>query len=148
MQAAILRARLPLLPEWTERRRALARRYREELRGIDTIAVPPELDPGHVYHLFPVRSASRDDMQAQLRSAGIETLIHYPIPIPHQPALSTEHPAECPIATRVCSEVFSLPLYPSLDTAACAEVAAALAGGPLTANRQPRAASPGHRTKE
>ena len=82
-------------------------------------------------------------MQAHLRAAGIETLIHYPIPIPHQPALATEHPAECPVATRVCSEVFSLPLYPSLADAAVAEVAAALATRSadertLTRQREPR----------
>jgi dTDP-3-amino-3,4,6-trideoxy-alpha-D-glucose transaminase len=138
MQAAVLRARLPLLRGWTDRRRALARRYRGELRGIDTIAVPPELDAGHVYHLFPVRSSSRDDMQSHLRSAGIETLIHYPIPIPHQQALSSERPADCPIAARVCNEVFSLPLYPILSEEAVDEVAAALASGPGTANREPR----------
>jgi dTDP-3-amino-3,4,6-trideoxy-alpha-D-glucose transaminase len=132
MQAAILRARLPLLRGWTERRRALARAYREALAGLDVITVPPELDPGHVYHLFPVRSTARDAMQAHLRSAGIETLVHYPIPIPHQPALATEQPAECPVATRVCGEVLSLPLYPSLGDAAVVAVAAAVAGGPRT----------------
>ncbi len=94
-----------------------------------------------MYHLFPVRSASRDAMQAHLRAAGIETLIHYPIPIPHQPALATEHPAECPIATRVCAEVFSLPLYPSLADAAVDEVAAALASGPRRAHAD-RSTSP------
>jgi len=147
IQAAVLRARLPLLKRWTDRRRALARRYRDELRGIDTIAVPPELDAGHVYHLFPVRSAARDAMQAHLRSAGIETLIHYPIPIPHQPALSTEQPAECPIATRVCREVFSLPLYPTLGEAAVAEVVAAVANGPGTPNLEPRTMNPERRTQ-
>ena len=60
MQAAILRARLPLLPGWTERRRALARTYRTALAGTPGLAVPPERDPGHVYHLFPVRSAIED----------------------------------------------------------------------------------------
>jgi dTDP-4-amino-4,6-dideoxygalactose transaminase len=138
MQAAILRARLPLLRGWTERRRALARAYREALAGLDFIAVPPELDQGHVYHLFPVRSAARDAMQAHLLSAGIETLVHYPIPIPHQPALATEQPAECPVATRVCSEVFSLPLYPSLGDAAVTEVAGAVASGPRIANLELR----------
>ena len=77
-------------------------------------------------------------MQAHLRSAGIETLVHYPIPIPHQPALATEQPAECPVATRVCSEVFSLPLYPSLVDSAVAEVAVAVASGPRTANLELR----------
>ena len=96
---------------------------------------PTELDAGHVYHLFPVRSSSRDDMQSHLRSAGIETLIHYPIPIPHQQALASERPAECPIAARVCNQVFSLPLYPALSEAAVDEVAAALASGPGLATR-------------
>jgi dTDP-3-amino-3,4,6-trideoxy-alpha-D-glucose transaminase len=148
VQAAVLRARLPLLRGWTERRRALARRYREALGGIDAVTVPPELDAGHVYHLFPVCSTARDDLQAHLRAAGVETLVHYPIPIPHQPALATEQPAECPIATRVCREVLSLPLYPSLSEAAVVEVATALASGPRTArtahgalNREPGTAT-------
>jgi dTDP-4-amino-4,6-dideoxygalactose transaminase len=130
MQAAVLRARLPLLRGWTERRRALARRYREALSGIDAVMVPPELDAGHVYHLFPVRSTARDDLQAHLRASDVETLIHYPIPIPHQRALAIEQPADCPVATRVCGEILSLPLYPSLSEAAVLEVAAALASGP------------------
>ena len=85
---------------------------------------------------------ARDAMQAHLRAAGIETLIHYPIPIPHQPALATEHPAECPIATRVCAEVFSLPLYPSLADAAIGEVATALATSPRGAHADIRQHEP------
>jgi dTDP-3-amino-3,4,6-trideoxy-alpha-D-glucose transaminase len=130
IQAAILRERLKLLPRWTARRRALAASYRAALRDVTTVRVPPEVDPGHVYHLFPVRSTAREAMRQHLRSAGIETLIHYPIPIPHQPALATEQPAECPVTTRVCAEIFSLPLYPSLDENAVGQVAAALATGP------------------
>ena len=111
------------------------RHYRAALAGVDTVVVPPELDAGHVYHLFPVRSDARDAMQAHLRAAGVETLIHYPVPIPQQPALATERPADCPVADRVCAEVFSLPLYPALPDAAIAEVASALASGPR--RRQP-----------
>ena len=66
-------------------------------------------------------------MQSILRSAGIETLIHYPVPIPKQPALASEHPADCPVANRVCDEVLSLPLYPSLPADTVDRVAAALA---------------------
>ena len=91
------------------------------------IAVPPLFDDGHVYHLFPVRSATRDAVQATLRAAGIETLIHYPVPIHEQPALASERPADCPIATRVCGEILSLPLYPSLQPNAIERVAAVLA---------------------
>jgi dTDP-4-amino-4,6-dideoxygalactose transaminase len=124
MQAAILRARLPLLAGWTARRRDLASAYRSALAPVTSIVVPPECDAGHVYHLFPVRSASREALQAHLRAAGVETLIHYPVPIPRQPALASMKPADCPVADRVCAEVFSLPLYPALPDAAVGQVAA------------------------
>jgi dTDP-3-amino-3,4,6-trideoxy-alpha-D-glucose transaminase len=126
LQAAILRARLPLLRAWTDARRGLASEYRAALRCAPVV-VPPELDPGHVYHLFPVLSADREAVQAHLASAGIGTLVHYPVPIPRQPALADQRPADCPIADRVCGQVFSLPLYPRLSREAIARVAAALA---------------------
>ena len=113
LQAAILRARLPFLRKWTERRRAIAARYRRGLAGT-ALAVPPECDAGHVYHLFPVLSRRRDALQAHLGKAGVETLIHYPVPIPRQPALRATTAADCPVADRVCNEVLSLPIYPSL----------------------------------
>ena len=126
MQAAILRARLSFLPGWTARRRTLAEQYRRALQGVADLCVPPECDAGHVYHLFPVLSPQRERLQARLKTNGIDTLIHYPVPIPRQPALSSEAPAECPIANRVCEEVFSLPLYPSLADDAVHRVAAVL----------------------
>jgi dTDP-3-amino-3,4,6-trideoxy-alpha-D-glucose transaminase len=129
IQAAILRARLTFLPGWTERRRVLARQYRIALSGTDGVVVPPELDPGHVYHLFPVRSSARSAMQAHLLASGVETLIHYPIPITRQAAVTGEDPAECPVADRVCEEIFSLPLYPALTDEAVATVAAAVVEG-------------------
>jgi dTDP-4-amino-4,6-dideoxygalactose transaminase len=125
MQAAILRARLPRLRQWTERRRALAARYRSRLAG-SLVAVPPELDPGHVYHLFVGRHAARRDLQAHLAANGIETLIHYPVPIPRQPAMAAVDPAECPVAARVCDELFSLPLHPALRDDEVDAVAAAV----------------------
>lgn len=126
VQAAVLRARLPFLPAWTERRRAAAQRYRFELEGVTAISVPPELDGGHVYHLFPVLSDRRDEVRNRLTQSGIETLVHYPIPIPRQSALASEAPAQCPIADRVCNQVFSLPLYPTLADADITRVAGAL----------------------
>ena len=127
MQAAILRARLPLLPDWTSRRRKLASHYRSRLTSQRTVVVPPLADSGHVYHLFPVRSIARDIVQSTLRAAGIETLIHYPVPIPRQPALASQDPTDCPVANRVCNEILSLPLYPSLPADAIERVADALA---------------------
>ena len=124
LQAAVLRARMAFLPAWTERRRALAREYRTALQDVAAVVVPPEHDSGHVYHLFPVLSAARESVRDHLRAAGIETLIHYPIPIPRQRAVHT--PEVCPVADRVCAEVFSLPLHPRLERAAVREVAGAL----------------------
>ncbi len=125
MQAAILRARLAWLPKWTAARRSLAAAYRTQLAGAP-VTVPPERDPGHVYHLFPILSGGRDALQARLKTRGVETLIHYPVPIPRQPALARERPADCPVADRVCDQVLSLPLHPGLTPDAVAEVAAAL----------------------
>jgi dTDP-3-amino-3,4,6-trideoxy-alpha-D-glucose transaminase len=124
MQAAILRARLQLLPAWTERRRALGREYRAALKDAAAVTVPPQHDAGHVYHLFPVLSPARESIREQLAAAGIETLIHYPIPIHRQRAVATGD--ACPIADRVCAEVFSLPLHPALATDSVLRVAAAL----------------------
>ncbi len=113
IQAAILRTRLPLLPKWIARRRAIARRYREELTN-PKVQVPPELDAGHVYHLFPVLTGYRAAFQAHLASRAVETLVHYPVPIPRQPALAAFDPAFCLVADRICHEVVSLPMYPGL----------------------------------
>jgi dTDP-3-amino-3,4,6-trideoxy-alpha-D-glucose transaminase len=125
MQAAILRARLTWLPRWTEKRRALAAHYRRALDG-GPVVVPAEHDAGHVYHLFPVLSRARAALQAHLKAQGIDTLIHYPLPITRQPALASERPAPCPVADRVCAEVLSLPLHPGMTPQAVDEVAAAV----------------------
>jgi dTDP-4-amino-4,6-dideoxygalactose transaminase len=121
MQAAILRARLPFLPQWTERRRAIAARYREGLAGA-AVHLPREFDRGHVYHLFPVLTDSRDAFQLHLRGRGVESLIHYPVPIPRQPALQFTNPTMCPEADRVCGQVVSLPMYPALSEDAVSTV--------------------------
>lgn len=125
IQAAVLRERLRFLPAWTARRRHLARLYRRLLAGAP-VAVPPEIDAGHVYHLFPVRCPERLRLQAHLEAHGIETLVHYPVPIPRQPALEGETPAACPVADRICEELCSLPLYPALGDEAVGAVAAAV----------------------
>lgn len=112
VQAAVLRARLPLLEQWTRRRRELAAQYRRLLpESVRPIAVR---DPGHVYHLFPVRTPDREALQAAMTAAGIETLIHYPMPLNEQPALAPYRAHECPVAGRAARELLSLPLHPGL----------------------------------
>jgi len=132
MQAAILRARLPWLQRRTAHRRALAARYRIGLQAAAAVRVPLEMDPGHVYHLFPVRTAKRVLLQSHLRSAGIETLVHYPVPIPRQPAFAAAAPGSWPVAEAAADQVLSLPLHPALSVTDVDAVAAsirAFAGG-------------------
>jgi dTDP-4-amino-4,6-dideoxygalactose transaminase len=123
IQAAVLRARLPHLKDWTARRRSVASVYRAALADAP-VRVPPQFDPGHVYHLFVVRSSRRADLQHHLAQDGIETLVHYPVPIPRQPALAAVNPDDCLEAARACDELLSLPLHPGLGPADAEAVAA------------------------
>jgi dTDP-4-amino-4,6-dideoxygalactose transaminase len=125
LQAAILRARLKHLPAWTARRRAIAAQYRSRVNNA-AVRVPREFDAGHVYHLFPVLTDHRDRFQGHMKHHGVETLIHYPVPIPRQPALASTSPAMCAIADRVCAQIVSLPMYPSLTHAAISAVSEAV----------------------
>lgn len=125
VQAAILRARLPRLPAATARRRALAARYRRDLPA--SLVTIRERDAGHVYHLFPVLSPEREALQQHLAAAGIETLIHYPVPLHRQQAFAVgagfSRP-DCPVAERAAGQLLSLPLHPRLADADVDRVAA------------------------
>ena len=121
LQAAVLRTRLARLPEWTARRRTLGGLYRKRLDGV--IDMPPEREPGHVYHLFPVRSPRRDRLQQHLRDAGIGTLVHYPKPLSEQPAFAACRRDACTNAAAAARELLSLPLHPRLIDADVERVA-------------------------
>jgi dTDP-3-amino-3,4,6-trideoxy-alpha-D-glucose transaminase len=125
LQAAVLRARLPRLKQWTIRRRELAARYRQLLPA--SVRTIRERDPGHVYHLFPVRVPERAALQAHLSSAGIETMIHYPFALTKQPAFAAFASHECPVAVAAAGELLSLPISPRLADADIARVADAVA---------------------
>ena len=112
-------------------------RYRAALAGADVV-VPPEFDPGHVYHLFTVRSRRRDALQAALEARGIGTLVHYPSPSAVSLRSRTSHPRACPHADRVASEILSLPLSPALTDTDVDEVASAVGA----AASKPGAAQP------
>jgi dTDP-4-amino-4,6-dideoxygalactose transaminase len=124
IQAAILRARLPHLAARTERRRALARIYRDGLPA--SVAPVTQADPGHVYHLFPVHTPRRTALQAHLAAAGIETLVHYPVPLSAQPAFRSYSPGSCPVAAQACEDLLSLPLHPGLADRDIVQVAEAV----------------------
>jgi dTDP-4-amino-4,6-dideoxygalactose transaminase len=107
----------------------LAALYRERLTAT-SVRVPPELDAGHVYHLFPIRTTARDRLREHLGARDIDTLIHYPVPLPAHPAFAGAVPQPCPIAATVCGELISLPLYPGLDDEAVTRVVDAIANFP------------------
>ncbi len=119
LQAAILRVKLAHLPRWNARRQALAQRYIERLSGCNTLTLPhTPPDRTHVYHLFVVRTPKRDQVRAKLAEAGIETGVHYPIPLHLQPAFAYlgYQRGDLPHTERAAGEVISLPLYPEMDT--------------------------------
>jgi dTDP-3-amino-3,4,6-trideoxy-alpha-D-glucose transaminase len=129
LQAAILRARLPFLAGWTRERRALAMRYRVALAET-AVRVPGEHDPGHVYHLFTVRTPDRERFIGHLAERGIGALVHYPIPLTAQGAFTGGATPTAghspPAAGRLAAEVVSLPLHPGLPEEAIERVAAAV----------------------
>jgi dTDP-4-amino-4,6-dideoxygalactose transaminase len=125
LQAAVLRVRLPGLAAETQARRGLAAEYRARL---PPAAAPiRERDPGHVYHLFPIRSARRDALQAALAAAAVETLIHYPIPLSRQPAFAHLGVRDrCVAADDAAGSLLSLPLHTRLRAGDVRRVAAAV----------------------
>jgi dTDP-4-amino-4,6-dideoxygalactose transaminase len=106
VQAAFLSVKLRHLPVWNERRRELAERYRRRLGE----AMVPWSD-GAVHHLAVVRVAERDRVRLRLAEAGIETGVHYPVPLSRQPSLA-RWARPTPAAERAAGEVLSLPLDP------------------------------------
>jgi dTDP-4-amino-4,6-dideoxygalactose transaminase len=116
LQAAVLRVKLQHLAAHVERRRALARLYAAELAGLP-LQLPAEQPYAHsVWHLFVIRHARRDALQAELQKRGIATLIHYPIPLHLQPAFAGlgGRRGEFPVSEKAAAEILSLPLYPEL----------------------------------
>jgi dTDP-4-amino-4,6-dideoxygalactose transaminase len=118
LQAAVLSAKLARLDTWNARRRALAAIYHERLAKVAGVEpVPAPADPAsHVYHLFVVRSPERDRLRAALTARGIDTGLHYPIPVHLQPAWRHLGYRECdfPVAEASARTVLSLPLYPHM----------------------------------
>lgn len=125
LQAAVLQVKLTRLDEWNARRRAIASLYRQLLSS-DTLVLPaeePSVEP--VYHRFVVRTPRRGHMRRALKSAGIETGVHFPIPVHLQPGYRSlgYRVGDFPVSERASQEVLSLPMFPELEDDDIAEVA-------------------------
>lgn len=128
IQGAILGVKLRRLDEWTSARRAHARRYRELLAG-GPVKVAGEVEGRrHVYHIFSIFHAERDRLRDALGRAGIQTGIHYPIPVHLQKAYSHlgHERGDFPVTERVADEQLSLPMFAELRDDEIARVAEAV----------------------
>jgi len=128
IQAAVLSAKLDLLDDWNDRRRQIASLYIEKLGavGITLPFVPDWADP--VWHLFVVQSDGRDELAERLGRAGVQTLIHYPIPPHRQQAYAEMGMLEgsLPIAEKLARSVLSVPIGPHLTNEQALRVIAAI----------------------
>jgi dTDP-4-amino-4,6-dideoxygalactose transaminase len=131
VQGAVLGVKLRYLETWTEARRRHAGTYARALDGTPA-AVPTErAGVRHVYHVYVVRLPERDRWRERLTSAGVQTGVHYPIPVHLQPAYRDLGYAAgaFPVSERAASEVLSLPMFPELTDAQIHTVAGLLRAG-------------------
>jgi len=118
LQASILSVKLKRLPDWNRQRADHARRYRELLTGIGDLVFqtnPPW--SSHVYHLFIIQTAQRDALQKYLSEHGVDTIIHYPIPVHLQKAYASlnKPSGSFPAAEKLAGRILSLPMFPELS---------------------------------
>ncbi|MFB9079567.1 DegT/DnrJ/EryC1/StrS family aminotransferase [Flavobacterium procerum] len=114
LQASFLNLKLPNLNRDNDKRRAVAKRYLEEIKN-DKIILPFwDFSNNHVFHLFVIRTEKRDDLQQYLAENNIQTVIHYPIPPHRQKAFSDWNALSFPITEKIHNEVLSLPMSPVL----------------------------------
>ena len=128
IQGAILAVKLRHLERWTEARRGRAALYGRLLQGM-TVATPvARAWNRHVYHVYAIRTADRDQVQRTLQARGIQSGIHYPIPIHLQPAYRDleYREGDFPHAEAAAREVLSLPIFPEMTDAQVETVAEAL----------------------
>jgi dTDP-4-amino-4,6-dideoxygalactose transaminase len=132
IQAAILRVKLATLDKENRRRREIADRYDAAFAGLPLRLLRTRAHTVPARHLYPVRVAngSRDAFQAHLASRGVETRIHYPVPLHLQPAYAFlgHRRGDFPVSEEACETVVSLPLFPTLADAQLSEVIDAVRG--------------------
>ena len=121
VQAAVLCEKLEELPAWLQARGARVRAYDEALRGLPRLKTPTvdgSVSPSHALYTLRVSGGVRDPLAAFLRERGVETAVHYPVPLHRQRALLERglglELGALPHAERAADEVLSLPLYPEL----------------------------------
>ena len=129
IQAAILRVKLRHLATENALRRKLAAIYVRGLAGTGVVTPAQREGAQHVFHQFVVRSMRRDGLKAFLHERGVDTMVHYPLPVHLQPAYQGRvrlGPGGLPHTERACAEVLSLPIHPQLSVEAVRRVSDAI----------------------
>ena len=112
VHATIGREQLKHLTEWTERRRAIAAQYNALLHDSGVVIPVERKWAKHVYYMYVIRVKQRDNLASYLKDKGIETGIHYPVPVHRQPYLMSD--VHLPITEQYVDEILSLPMHPQL----------------------------------
>jgi dTDP-4-amino-4,6-dideoxygalactose transaminase len=116
LQGAVLSIKLRHLEDWNRARAAHAKRYTELLAGSKCVTPQTFADSESVWHCYVVELSNRDHVRAELSDAGIDSAIHYPVPIHLQKAYAHlgYRPRDLPVTERFCERCLSIPLYPEL----------------------------------
>jgi dTDP-4-amino-4,6-dideoxygalactose transaminase len=120
LQAAVLSIKMKYLEDWNKKRFQIACHYAEKLKGLTSI-IPPTFDQSkpenHVFHLFVATCDRRDELQVFLTKHGIQTGVHYPVPIYLHKAFSSNNypPGTCPVAEELSKKIISLPMFPEMS---------------------------------
>ena len=120
LQAAILRTKLRYLDEWNSRRRKLAGLYSELLKDSGTITPVEKEYAKHVYHLYVIQHKQRDKLQRFLLGLGIQSLVHYPVPVHAQKAYNRLD--RLPVTEKIVDKILSLPVSPWLKESEVVEI--------------------------
>ena len=133
VQGAVLGVKLKYLEAWTGARRSRAAEYTRRLSGTPALAPAERPASRHVYHQYVVRVPERDAWRATLTEAGVQTGVHYPIPVHLQPAYADlgYSRGDFPVAERAATEVLSLPMFPELTDEQIESIASVFRTGVL-----------------
>jgi dTDP-4-amino-4,6-dideoxygalactose transaminase len=116
IQAAILSTKLDYLAEWTGQRQINAKSYDDSLKKADFKTIIPSEKSEPVYHLYVVEVSNRDEVVRKMTEAGIETGVHYPLPLHKQPAFTSTMRVHnhLPVTENAADRIMSLPMCGSL----------------------------------
>ena len=120
LQAAVLGVKLAHMDEWNAARRVIAAKYDAALSEVGWLTLPTEIAGGrHIYHLYVIQCARREELRRYLSDNGIGAGIHYPVPLHLQPAFRAlgYDAGDFPVAERLADSILSIPMYPEMTAA-------------------------------